>query len=232
MGLKEKDVALVGTWLTQVKTVAETAEDPSLKETAQKLSEALTSMLGADGVKAVEAATAAQVAEAAQVAQVAEAASQVAAAARKLTGKDKSEEVLATISSWKERAEKTETPELETLRATVTGLTARVAEGEIKELLASNREKCNPAFEAWALKRDEKGNLVRTAADVTEALATREVKATTQLTSLPNPGSNSEEVTLTAADREVCELMGTDPAVFLKHKTEEFKAAQRARKAK
>lgn len=219
MKLSSQDMQLAAALVAAVEEVMGKAESPELKKLAQQVDAALDQMMGAPADKPdgsePEAAPpgdgAADAAAAKTAAKVALAASKriVAAAARVTGGKPTdADTIVASLERAFEKAKTDGAVALE-LASEVKKLRADADARETRDLIAANRKKFTPALEKWALSQSPEQLRTWLAAqpEVSSDDAHREPKKKTD-----------DDVTLTAAELQLCSQMKTDPKEMLAHK--------------
>jgi phage I-like protein len=136
---------------------------------------------------------------------------EIAASARKATGKTKPSEVAASLVAFK--ATGTSHGEL---AAEVAQLRGDIQRRDVRDMVAENTSKIPPTLETWALSQTP------------EALAAYLEKAPEvhSPAARQKPKPSDDEVTLTAADLEVARQLGNNPSEVLKHKQAAHSAAK------
>ena len=183
------------------------SENEELNALGAKLMEAAKELLGED----TEGAAAEGAADAA-------ASASIVAAARKLTGGKDAKAIVAALAarfSAKPAGPVASSAVSDALANEVKSLSQRLAQREVRDVIATHRDKFTPALEAWALTKTP-----------------TEIEEWAKLAPVVSPAERQEkkrekstEVQLTDADREVCKLTGISHKDFLAHKKQQLEEA-------
>ncbi len=212
MVLTGKDVEIAGALLALANANLNTIGSADLKAKCDTFVSDLKAMLG-EGAAVAEGA--AHVANAQT-----EAAAKIVEAAQAATGESDPAKLAAALVGLKLRAASANVSA--ELAAEVASLRIESTKGKIEKMLASNRAKCSPALEAWALGQTDV-KLVADVLQITPAAPPAAVEPPA-----PGPATSAQPAPvgpkLSSEDEEMCAMFGTDPAKVLAEKLSIAKA--------